>query len=192
MSDQEIRFLEAFMPIDHFLTLKEISPLSWIDSRLEVRSSPIQGQGMFANATIQQGEVVIVWGGTLFTLEDIRAGKSLEHSYAAIGEGIFLGHTSEQGYSADDYMNHSCDPNVWLANEITLVARRDINTGDELTFDLAMFWVPDEEEWGPLECHCGSTLCRQVFTSRDWRRVELHERYGNHFSPYILDRIAHL
>ena len=174
-------------------TVQEIPPLSWIDSRLEARSSPIHGKGVFANATIQQGEVVIAWGGTLFTLEDIRAGKALERSYAAIGEGIFLGHTSEQGNSADDYTNHSCDPNLRLANEITLVARRDISAGDEVTVDCAMYWEPDEEMGlQPWEYHCGSALCRKVFTSRDWRRVELHERYGNHFSPYINERIRRL
>jgi uncharacterized protein len=175
-----------------FLTLQEIPPLSWIDPRIEVRSSPIHGKGIFATAPIQQGEVVIVWGGTLFTPEDIQAGKAAEHSYAAIRDGIFLGHPSEQGNSAEDFMNHSCDPNIWMTNEITWVARRDISTGDELTADLAMYWEPDEEEWKPWECHCGSALCRKVFTSRDWRRVELHERYGNHFSPYIFDRIVHL
>jgi len=174
------------------LTVQKISPRSWVDARLEVRSSPIHGKGIFANAPIQQGEIVIVWGGILFTLEDIRAGKALEHSYTAIGEGIYLGHTSEQGNSVDDYINHSCDPNVWLVNEITLVARRDISVGDEVTADFVMYWEPDEEESDPWECHCGSALCRKVFTSRDWRRVELHERYGNHFSPYINERIRRL
>lgn len=165
--------------------LQGIQPLSWIDSRIEVRLSPIHGRGIFATAPIQQGEVVIIWGGTLFTLDDVRAGKAVEHSYAAIGEGVFLGHTCEQGNSADDYMNHSCDPNIWMTNEITWGARRDINADDEITADFAMYWEPDEEEWKPWACHCGSALCRKIFTSQDWRRVELHERYGNHFSPYI-------
>ena len=125
-------------------------------------------------------------------MEDIRVGKALEHSYAAIGEGIFLGHTSEQGKSVNDYINHSCDPNTWLVNEITLVARRDISAGEEVTIDFVMYWEPDDEECQPWECHCGSALCRKVFTSRDWRREELHERYGNHFSPYINERIRRL
>ena len=180
------------MTTDNSIPLQEIRPLSWTDSRLEVRSSPIHGKGLFATAPIRQGEVVIIWGGSLFTAEDIRAGKAAEHSYAAIREGIFLGHPCELGNSTDDFMNHSCDPNIWMTNEITWVARRDISTGEEVTGDCAMYWEPDEEEWEPWECHCGSTLCRKVFTSRDWRQVELHERYGNHFMPYINERIKRL
>lgn len=180
------------MLTNHLLTVQEIPPQSWIDPRLEVRSSPIHGRGIFTNAAIQQGEVIIIWGGTLFTLEDIQAGKALEHSYAAIGEGIYLGHTSEQGNSVDDYINHSCDPTVWMVNEITLVARRDMSADDEVTADFVMYWEPDDEERPRWECHCGSALCRKVFTSRDWRRVDLQERYGNHFSPYINERIKRL
>lgn len=111
-------FEEILMPADCSFTSQRILPQSWIDSRIEVRSSPIHGRGIFATSPIQQGEVVIIWGGTLFSLDDIRAGKAVEHSYAAIREEIFLGHTREQGNSADDYMNHSCDPNIWMINEI--------------------------------------------------------------------------
>jgi SET domain-containing protein len=177
---------------DHFPKLQKIPPLSWIDSRIEVRSSSIHGKGIFATAPIQQGEVVIIWGGTLFTLEDIHAGKAAEHSYAAIHEGVFLGHTCEQGNSADDFMNHSCDPNIWMVNEITWAARRNINTGEEVTCDCAMYWGPDEDEPAEWECHCDSALCRKVFTTQDWQRTELHERYGCHFAPYINEHISQL
>ena len=174
------------------IPLQGISPLSWIDSRIEVRLSPFHGRGIFAKAPIQLGAVVLIWGGAVFTAAEIRAGKAVEHSYAAIGEGIFLGHPQELGNSADDYMNHSCDPNLWMVNETTWTTRRAIRAGDELTADYAMYWEPDEAEWPPWECHCVSTLCRKIFTSRDWRRIELHERYGDHFSPYINERIRQL
>ena len=36
------------------------------------------------------------------------------------------------------YTNHSCDPNVWMQDEVTLAARRDIAIGEELTIDYAM------------------------------------------------------
>jgi uncharacterized protein len=180
------------MLTDYFFTSQEIRPQSWIDPRIEVRLSPIHGRGIFTMAPIQQGEVVIIWGGTLYTLNDIQAGKAVEHSYAAIGEGIFLGHSCEQGNSADDYINHSCDPNVWMTSETTWAARRDINAGDEVTADFAMYWGPDGSGWMDWECYCGSALCRKVFTTQDWQRVELHERYGNHFSPYINERIGQL
>ena len=169
----------------------DIPAQSQNDPRLETRSSPIHGTGVFATADIKKGDVLIVWGGTIFTLEEIEAGKALEHSYCAISEDIFLGHTPKQGYSLDDFTNHSCGPNTWMVNEITIAARQDIKAGEEVTADLAMWWYPDEDgvAW---ECHCGSAQCRKIFTSRDWRRPELHERYGDHFLPYINERIKRL
>ncbi len=169
----------------HGNALPKIQAQSWIDSRLQVRASPIHGRGLFATAPVQKGEVVIVWGGTIFTLRDIQAGKAAEHSYTALRRGIFLGHSVEQGNSADDYMNHSCDPNIWMTDEITWVARRDIRKDDEVTADFAMYWGPDGDGWAEWACHCGSKLCRKAFTTRDWERVDLQERYGNYFAPYI-------
>jgi uncharacterized protein len=180
------------MLTDYSILLQELPSLSWTDSRLEVRPSPMHGKGLFATAPIQQGEVVIIWGGALFTLEDIRAGKAVEHSYAAIREGIFLGHPYEQGNNADDFMNHSCDPNIWMINEITWAARRNISTGEEVTADYAMYWGCDGDEWVKWECHCDSSLCRKVFTTDDWQRVDLQERYGDHFAPYIREDIRQL
>ena len=90
---------------------------SWIDSRVELRSSPIDGTGMFARRTIVRGETVVIWGGTVFTEEEIRAGKAKKHSVAEIGEGLYLADSVGGSASPDDFMNHSCDPSVWLADE---------------------------------------------------------------------------
>ncbi len=35
-------------------------------------------------------------------------------------------------------LNHSCDSNLWMADEATVVARRDIAAGEELTLDYAL------------------------------------------------------
>ena len=143
---------------------------------------------MFAIATIQRGETVIVWGGTLMTQEDIHAGKAKKGSIAAIGEGLYLAGLPDEEQDPADFMNHSCDPNVWMRDEVTLVTRRDIAIGEELTIDYAMF--EGEEDWVmPWTCRCGSELCRQVVTGKDWRRGDLQERYEGHFSPFINERI---
>lgn len=147
-------------------TFPKIPPQSQIDPRLEVRVSSIHGRGIFTAANIQQGEIVMVWGGTLFTAEEIKAGKALEHSYTMIAEGIFLGHTPEQGNTIDDYINHSCDPNVWMMDEITLAARRNILAGEEITADLAFWWDDvDDLVSASWECRFGSSQCRKIFTS---------------------------
>jgi hypothetical protein len=153
---------------------------------------------MFATAPIKAGEVVSIWGGTLLlTKEDIEGRKVEEWRakgcvWATIGEGLYLASLlGEDDKDLTNFINHSCDPNVWMQDEVTLVARRDIAVGEELTVDYAMF--EGDEEWvGPFECRCGSELCRGRFTGKDWRRKDLQERYGEHWSPFINERIWRL
>lgn len=162
----------------------------WIDPRIEVKPLTIHGKGMFATSRIRQGEVVIVWGGILMSEEEVRTSKVRPGSVAAIGEGLYLVDLQDEEDPAD-FMNHSCDPNVWMEDEVTLVARRDITAGEELTIDYAMFEV--DEDWvGGWECRCGTQLCRGVYTGRDWRRKGLQGRYPDHFAPFINKRIQNL
>jgi hypothetical protein len=58
-----------------------------------------------------------------------------------------------------DFRNHSDDPNTWMEDEVTLVARRDVKAGEELTADYAMR-KDEEHSIVPWDCNCGSSLCR--------------------------------
>ncbi|MGH2562766.1 MAG: SET domain-containing protein [Thermomicrobiales bacterium] len=161
---------------------------TWIDERVEVRPSPIGGMGTFARAPIAAGEVVFRWGGVLFTPEEIRAGKAKPGTVAAIDEGVYLAAPADDEGDASDFTNHSCDPNLWMTDAVTLVARRDVPADEELTGDYAM-WEVDEEYVAAWACRCGSPLCRGRLTGRAWRLPELQERYRGHFSPFINRRI---
>jgi hypothetical protein len=147
--------------------------------------------GMFATAPIRRGEVVVVWGGTkILTEEDIHCGRGAGYDWATIGEGLYLA-APKDGDDLTNCMNHSCDPNVWMADEVTLVARRDIAVDEELTLDYCL--IEGDEDWtGRWACCCGSALCRGCYTGRDWRCSELQERYHSHFSPFINVRISRL
>src|SRR5688500_9414364 len=127
----------------------------WIDPRIEIRPSPIGGRGLFARSLIEAGGVVVIWGGVVFTQADVDAGKAAERSTVAIGEGLYLGGAVGQ-YDRErddrgDCMNHSCDPNCSMQDEVTLAARRDIQPGEELTGDYVM-WEADETYLRPWEC----------------------------------------
>ena len=165
----------------------------WIDGRIQIRPSPVAGQGMFALATIQAGDVVTVWGGTVFTQADVAAGRVAPGSTVYIGEATFLGSVpgayDRERDDRGDFINHSCDSNVWLADENTLDARKEITEGEELTLDYALF-EGDEDDVKPWRCRCGSPLCRGRVTGRDWRLPDLQNRYAGHFSPFINRRIA--
>jgi uncharacterized protein len=165
-------------------------PWTWVDPRVEVRASAIAGRGTFAREPIRAGEVVEIWGGVQITNEDLHAIAASGERYnsAAIGEGANLLFARDDPFAFD---NHSCDPNLWMRDARTIVARRDIGRDEELTIDYALFtvtpsWVME------CPCQCGSPLCRHIITGNDWQRPELQERYRDHFSPFINARIRSL
>jgi uncharacterized protein len=162
---------------------------SWIDPRVEVRETLDRGKGTFARDRINRGEVVIVWGGWVVTRKDLEARRF--KSPATIGEGVYLAGVPGEADQPDDFTNHSCDPNLWMQDEATLAARKDIADGEELTADYAM-WEADEGWVAAWKCRCGSPLCRKTITGRDWRLPVLQERYQDHFSPFVNERIARL
>lgn len=79
-------------------------------------------------------------------------------------------------------LNHSCDPTLGFADARTLIARRDIAVGDELTIDYAT--CLDDPDY-LLRCHCETYRCRQLIEGTDWQIPQLQLRYAGHWTPRI-------
>ena len=163
--------------------------LSYLSPKTEVRESKIHGHGLFATADISKGEIVAVKGGHIVD------GKTLRETITPrlgpveiqIGDDLFIAPvTDEERELSMLYSNHSCDPNLGVRGEITLVAMRDIRAREELTHDWAM---TDDDDYS-VECKCGAINCRKILTGRDWQRPELQKRYAGSFSAYLSRKIA--
>jgi hypothetical protein len=141
---------------------------------------------MFAVEPIRAGEVVLIWGGTLYSRNDLEAGRvPRDTSYSFIQEDLLL---AAPGDGMDYFINHACDPTVWMADEVTVVARQDIAPGEEVTGDYAV-WESDPR-YVIDPCACGASSCRGRFTGDDWRLPAVQARYAGHFLPYLAQRIA--
>jgi len=185
----------AYWQIETFkcLMTKKYLPQTWNDPRVEIKRSPISGGGMFAREPIKHGEVIFIAGGILMTDSEFEAFQASHSTYNAvqIDENLHLVEQSAITQTLDGSMNHSCDSNVWMDDEVTLVARRNIAAGEEITVDYALFTTqPDWTLDNP--CYCGSSDCRHVITGSDWKLKDVQERYRNHFSPFINRRIEKL
>ena len=86
-----------------------------------------------------------------------------------------------------NFINHSCDPNLVWVSHSELQAWRDIEAGEELSFDYAC----EDFEVAPFVCGCGSELCRKQVGGQEWRNSELRKRYGKYFKPHLLEAIKH-
>lgn len=167
------------------LTKKYLSQ-SWLSPRIEVRTSSIQGKGMFACEPIRKNEVVVIWGGEVFSEAEIQANHAREQGIIPIDEGLYLADRYDAPECLDEYMNHHCNANVWLQDEVTLVTKRDVAKDEELTIDYAL-WETDP--FWHMACHCNSPHCRKLITGNDWKLLEVQIRYKGHFSPYVATRI---
>ncbi|MBU3968733.1 SET domain-containing protein-lysine N-methyltransferase [Patescibacteria group bacterium] len=85
------------------------------------------------------------------------------------------------------FMNHSCEPNVWMEESFTLVAKRDINIGEEITSDYSIW--ESESYISKWECKCGSKNCRKTIIGKDYLKPELQKEYKNHSIPLINKKI---
>lgn len=123
------------------------------------------------------------------TEKDIKKRKYKKGTSVEIGEGLYLAGKLNESSGKEDFLNHSCNPNLWLKNEVTLIAKRNIKKEEELTADYGS-WV--SRDYWKMKCNCGSSLCRDIIMGSDWKKRELQKRYKNHFSPYLNKRIKNL
>lgn len=173
------------------MDISKIPQNSWIMPGLIVGDSKIQGKGVITTIDIKEGETVIIWGGIVITVEEFKMGKGMPHTNVGIDEGLFLAEPpglDPDNLGVDEYMNHSCDPNVWLKDEITLVAKRNIKVGEELTMDYAVE-LADESYVMKMPCNCGAEYCRKTITGKDWQLPMVQRINEGHFSPFIQRRI---
>jgi uncharacterized protein len=160
--------------------------MNWNSPATVMRESAGRGLGLYASEKILAGEVVAVFGGnpcdraTLVTLSPVRQMHSVQ-----IDDDLFMvgAEVDEPG----DMINHSCAPNAGLSGNVVVVAMRDIEPGDEITYDYAM---SDSQDYDEFVCACNTDRCRGTVTGSDWLLGELQQRYAGYFSTYLERRIA--
>lgn len=143
------------------------------DGTVEVQSHPF-GRGVYARRALHAGEVVLTgWGP--------RVPRSRHSFQVGPDEHVRIANEIE-------LINHSCEPNCGVllprgAEMMTIVALRPIAAGEELTTDYAMHdW---EIEFMPVECRCGSALCRGRVTGYRDLPAERRQAYGPFVAEYL-------
>jgi SET domain-containing protein len=166
----------------------------WVDPRLTVRRSVIDGDGLFATDDIVAGTIVLRLGGRIVStaeLDEFIAATYADAS-AAYVDTITVDddrHLVFPPGTAAHFVNHCCEPNLWHVGPYAVSARRDIRSGEEVTVDYG------SNSGAPgfvMVCCCGSHVCRGEVSSNDWRIPELQARYRGHWVPALEDRISGL
>ena len=85
----------------------------------------------------------------------------------------------------DNFINHSCDPNLRYDAAGNVVAARDIRKSEEVFIDYGCFVVNFDE---PFNCSCGAASCRGRIRRQDWKKLAV--TYGMNMPRFLHSRIA--
>jgi uncharacterized protein len=164
-------------------------PFSHHHANTEVRRSPTQGMGLFATGPLFAGDLVVTTGGRILPFESLLSHELPGHPIQVETHWVLAPFDPRQ-LDGIFVVNHSCDPNLGVRGQLSLVALRAIAAGEELTFDYSMTDSdPEGQETFAMDCLCGATHCRKRITDRDWRDPALQKKYRGHFSTYLQLRI---
>jgi hypothetical protein len=141
------------------------------DKNFELQDSEDRGSGVFTKNFYSKGQVVMMGVmDKIVSINHVGVSQIGEHEYVA-----------PVGFMA--LVNHSCNPNCGIKVNETgahdYVAMRDIEPGEEVTFDYAM--QNYKIGYFPSRCLCGSSECRG--TVGGW--VDLPEDKRKHYEGYV-------
>lgn len=142
----------------------------------EVRESPIHGRGVYATQLISDGAEVIEYVGQRITkrLSEKRAHQQLDQAANSGDAAVYIFNLDDDWdidgnfeWNPARLINHSCEPNceAWIIDEerIVIYALRDIEPGEELTFDYGF----SIDCWDQHPCRCGAPSCVGYIVARD-------------------------
>jgi SET domain-containing protein len=124
------------------------------------RPAASHGYGIFTDEPLKTGDYVLTMSGKILPAsqvgDEVRAMQIGPETYLV--EDIAPGHDGSEPQYLDNYLNHSCEPNVgFIRGTLELYALRDIATGEELLWDYSSSM--NAPGWS-LPCFCNSRQCR--------------------------------
>jgi SET domain len=172
------RLLKSVAGIQSF----EVDTLAGRESQLRFGRSGIHAWGVYADADITAGDMIVEYRGEL--IENAMAEKrEKEYEAAKIGSDYMFRLDKDTVCDATKvgnvarFINASCDPNCYTKiitvgsdKRIVIYAKRDISAGQELCYDYKFPLEYDESKRIP--CHCGARNCRG-FMNWDKRYVSV-------------------
>ena len=165
-------------------------PFHWVSPLLRVvdRGGTL-GRALVARRSIRKGSLVLVMGGHIMTIEQHdRLPEPLKHYPTHVSDELLIGRVSlDEPDEPGEFLNHSCDPNCGMQEQLSVVARRNIRAGEVVTIDYAMCMTSSILN---LACECDEPACRGRITGDDWKKLDLQDRYKGLFVGYIERKIA--
>jgi len=140
-----------------------------------------KGRALLANRDIKKGEVILKMKGFM------NSSKDSSYESVQIDKDTFI---DSENYYVDDFINHSCNPNLWLniinMNYITL---RNIKKGEEITINYMTNEYDLVEEDCYFKCKCGSKSCLKHIKGFKYLTKKQKEKLKPFLSPFLKKKL---
>lgn len=145
---------------------------------VEVKNSATQGKGVFASKDFKKGDFILTIDDSHVVIDESKLTPE-QHAF----ELDYLEDKIVIMQSPEKYINHSCDPNIYVKTENgirNIYAMRDIAKGNEIAYDYSI----NGDNEGTFECHCRSKNCRKIYQGDFFK---LSENLQQKYLPYLDD-----
>jgi hypothetical protein len=118
------------------------------------------GKGVFVNQAITEGEVILNLTGPVISLQDVYLKGDKQCNPLQIADEVYVD-LEPPGL----LINHHCNPNCGIREDVYIVAIRDIEEGEEIFYDYSTTISEDFDEDGQefnMTCKCGDDTCRKM------------------------------
>jgi len=175
-------------------TYKSKRTFSWTSNKINIRDTEKYGMGVFAKEKIKKDEKIAMFGGYVMTRkEEEEAPPNVYDNAMQIDDNLVIGTNTKESIEDASMFNHSCNANAGIRGQILLVAIRNIDIGEQVTFDFGtVLFHPKGVKRYKFKCLCGSKDCRGIVTEDDWKNNKLHKKYKGYFPLHIQEKIDKL
>ena len=111
------------------------------------------GLGLFATKNFKKGELILMISGPIITQEEVDKKPEKEQANALQIKDDFYIDFKEPGV----LVNHSCNPNAGIKEDKEMIAIKNIQAGQEITWDYS---TSIDGGW-TMSCACGEKECRK-------------------------------
>jgi hypothetical protein len=150
-----------------------------IKEKIYIGKSDLHGKGIFASKNIRKGEVIFTVKGEKinFLIDNKEQAKKAGLNWFGFGKNQWI--DVENNYCNN--LNHSCNPNSGIKNKIHIIALKNINKDEEITFDYS---INEADIFWSFKCNCGHKNCRKNIKSIQFLSTDLYNKHKSFISRY--------
>lgn len=154
--------------------------IKWLTDNLYVAHSLIDNVGIFCQKPLRRGDVIYRVTGTLvqnsFSIEFAKMGPN----WIGISKELWIDPHPDNPMT---FMNHSCEPNAIVGNDLNVIALHDIPANIEILMDYS---TTEIDPYWQMACKCHSSTCRTTIKAFQFLPVALRELYAPQMLPSLI------